>query len=99
MLGAGWGSSQLALLFDEARCLVEPLVFAGVHSGVFAALTSVGSHYDAVDYDAMGQGYSSRKSDAEILAIGNSAARGAGVLMSKVLATIVPCIGIFLITG
>ena len=47
------------------------------------------SAQDGMDYDVVGQGYSSRKSDAEILAIGNSIARGARVLTSKVLATTV----------
>ena len=60
-----------------------------VHSGVLAALTSVGSNYEGIDYDAVGQGYSSRKSDTEILAIGDSAACGAEVLMSKVPAATV----------
>jgi hypothetical protein len=64
-------------------------VSIGVHSGVLAALASIGSHYDGMDYDAMGQGYSSKKSDDELLAIGNSATRGAEVLASKVPATAV----------
>ena len=65
------------------------MVSAGVCSGVLAALTSVGSNYEGIDYDAVGQGYSSRKSDAEILAINNSAAGGAEVLASKVSAATV----------
>ena len=89
MLGADQGSAQLALHLDEARHWVDPLVSTGVRSGVLMALMTVGSHYEGIDYDAMGQGYSSRKSDAEILAIGYSVARGVGVLTSKVLATIV----------
>ena len=56
----------------------------GVHSDMLWALTSVGSHYDAMDYDAVGQGYSSKTSDDELLAIGNSATRGAEVHASKV---------------
>ena len=68
---------------------MDPLVSAGVRSGMLVTLTSVGSHYDGVDYDVVGQGYLSRKSDAKILAVGNSAAHGAGVLTSKVLATTV----------
>ena len=59
---------------------------AGVHSDVLAALTSVDSHYDGMDYDAMGQGYSSKKFDDELLAIGNSATHGVEVLTSKVSA-------------
>ena len=68
---------------------MDSLVSIGVCSGMLAALTSVGSHYEGVDYNAVGQGYSSRKSDAKILAIGNSTARGAEVLMSKVPAATV----------
>jgi hypothetical protein len=64
-------------------------VSARVRSGVLAALTSVGSHYDGVDYDVVGQGYSSKKSDDEFLAIGNSATHCAEVLVSKVPATTV----------
>lgn len=89
MLCADRGSTQLALRLDEAHHRVDLLISVGVRSGVLAALTSVGSHYDGVDYDAVGQGYSSRKSDAEILAIGNSATRGAEVLVSKVPAATV----------
>jgi hypothetical protein len=66
---------------------VDPLFSIGVRSGVLAALTSVSSHYEGIDYDTVGQGYSSRKFDTEILAIGNSAARGAEILASKVSAT------------
>jgi len=68
---------------------VDLLIYEEVHSGVLAALTSVSSHHDGMDFNAMGQGYSSRKSDTEILAIGNSAACGAEVLASKVLAATV----------
>ena len=89
MLGTGQGSSQLVLRLDEARHLVDLLVSEEDHSGMLAALTSVGSHYDGMDFDAMGQGYSSRKSHVEILAISNSAARGAEVLASKVPAATV----------
>ena len=60
-----------------------------VHSGVLAALTSVDSNYEGIDYDAVGQGYSSRKSNAKILAIGDAAAHGIEVLVSKVLAATV----------
>ena len=56
----------------------------GVRSGMLVALTSVGSHYDGMDYHAVGQGYSLKKSDDELLAIGNSTTRDAKVLASKV---------------
>lgn len=86
VLGADQGNAQLALHLDEARLQVDPLISEGVHCGVLIALTSVGSHYDGIDYDAVGQGYASKKSDDEILAIVNSAAHGAEILASKVSA-------------
>jgi hypothetical protein len=64
---------------------VDPLISEEVRCGVLATLTSVGSYYDGIDYDAMGQGYVLKKSDEEIL-IGSSAAHGAVVLPSKVSA-------------
>jgi hypothetical protein len=42
------------------------------------------SHYISVNYDVVGQGYASKRFDDEILATGNSAARSAKVLTSKV---------------
>jgi len=42
------------------------------------------SHYGGIDYDAVGQEYASKRFDNEILAIGNSIAHSAKVLMSKV---------------
>ena len=68
---------------DEAHHQVDPLVSTGVHSGMLEALTSIGSHYDGMDYRAVGQGYSSKKSNNELLAIGNSTTHGAKVLASK----------------
>lgn len=81
------GNARLTLRHDEARRQVDPLIFAGVRSGMLAAFTSVSSHYDGMDFDAVGQGYSSGKSDAEIRAISDSAVRGTEVLASKVSAT------------
>lgn len=54
MVGASRGSTQLAPRLDEARYRVDLLVSAGVRSSVLTALTLVGSHYDGVDYDAVG---------------------------------------------
>jgi hypothetical protein len=56
---------------------------------MLAALTSISSLYDGMDFDAMGQGYSSRKFDAEILGISDSAIRSVEVLVSKVSAATV----------
>lgn len=65
---------------------MDLLISKGIHSGVLSALMLVSSHYDGMDYDAIGLGYSSRKSDAKIFAIGNSATHGVEVLESKVSA-------------
>jgi len=65
---------------------VDPLIFEGVRCGVHAALTSVGSHYGGVDFDPIGRGYASGKSDSDILTIGSVTARGAEVLAGKLSA-------------
>ena len=57
VLGVSRGSAQLALRLNMARHRVDPLVSIGVRSGVLVTLTSVGSHYEGVVYDAVGQGY------------------------------------------
>lgn len=87
MLSIDRADTQLVLRIDETRLWADLLLISkGIHSGVLAALTSICSHYGGIDYNALGQGYSSGMSDNEILAIGNSAARGVEVLVSKVLA-------------
>lgn len=50
------------------------------------ALTSIGPHYDGIDFDAIGRGYAS-KFDDDILAIGSATIRGTKILPSKVSAT------------
>ena len=50
MLGIDRGNTQLTLCLDEAHLQVPPLISKGIHYGVLAALTSVGSHYDGVDF-------------------------------------------------
>ena len=50
------------------------------------ALTSVGSHYDGVNFDAVGRGYAPGKSESDVLAIGSATARGVEVLASKMSA-------------
>lgn len=64
---------------------MDLLISDGIRSSVLASQMSIGSHYDSVDYDAMGQGYSLKKFDAEILAIGNSTIHGAEVLARRCL--------------
>ena len=86
MLGIGQGDAQLALRLNEAHLLVDPLIAEGIHYGKHAALTSVGSHYGGIDFDAVGRGYMSGKSDSDVLAIGSAAAHGAKALASKLLA-------------
>ena len=66
---------------------MDPLISEGVRNGMHVALMSVGSHYDGVNFDAVGWGYALWKSDSDILAIGNTAAHSAQVLASKVSAT------------
>ena len=65
---------------------MDTLVSERIHCGVHTALTSVGLHYGGIDFDTIGRGYASRKSDSDILAIGSAVARGVEVLASKVLA-------------
>jgi len=77
----------LALRLDEARLQVGPLISEGIHYGVLAALTSVGSHYDGIDFEAVGQGYALKKSDYDILAISKATVRGVEALACKVSAT------------
>ena len=50
VLGVGRGNAQLVLHLDKVRLQVGPLISEGIHYGVLAALTSVGSHYDGVDF-------------------------------------------------
>lgn len=57
MLDAGRVDTQLTLHLDEARHRVDLLISEGIRSGVLATLMLVGSHYDSVDFDAVGQGY------------------------------------------
>lgn len=47
---------------------------------------SVGSHYSSIDFDAVGLGYMSNRSDDDILAIGNAIVHGVEALTSKVSA-------------
>jgi hypothetical protein len=82
-------NAQLLPRLDEAHLHVDSLIFEGVRHGAHAALTSVGSHYGNIDFEAIGQGCASRRSESDILAIGSSTAQGAKVLASKVPATTV----------
>ena len=87
MLGVGRGNAQLVLHLDKVRLQVGPLISEGIHYGVLAALTSVGSHYDGIDFEAVGQGYALKKSDYDILAISKATVCGVEALACKVLAT------------
>ena len=42
------------LHLDEARLQVDPMISEGIHCDVHTALTSVGSHYGGIDFDAVG---------------------------------------------
>lgn len=65
---------------------MDHLISKGIYYGVLATLTSVGSHNDGIDFEAIGQGYVSNKSDSDILAISNAAVRGAEALARRILA-------------
>jgi len=54
VLSAGQGNAQLMPHLDEARLHVDSLIFEGVHRGAQAALTSVVSHYNGVNLEAIG---------------------------------------------
>ena len=62
---------------------MDPLIFEGVHCSIHTALMLVSSYYGGIDFDAVGQGYASGKSDSDILIIGSVAAHGAEVLESR----------------
>ena len=68
---------------------MDSLISEGVHRGAHVALTSVGSHYGGVDFDAIGRGCASGRSESDILAIGSVAARGAEAIASRVPAATV----------
>ena len=70
---------------------MDPLSFDGIRCDVHAALTSVGSHYGGIDFDADGRGYASKKSNRNILAIGSVATHGAKVLVGKMSAAYIRC--------
>ena len=89
VLGAGRGNAQLVPHLDEAHHHMDSLISKGVRCGAHAALTSVGSHFGNIDFDAIGRGCAPGRSESDILAIASSAARGAKVLRSKVLAATV----------
>ena len=54
VLSTGQGSAQLSLRLDEARLHVDSLIFEGLHRGALPALTSVGLHYNGVDFEVTG---------------------------------------------
>ena len=86
LLGVDRGNAQLALHLDKARLQVGPLISEGIHYGVPSTLMSVGSHYDGIDFEAVGQGYALKKSDYDILAISKATVRGVEALACKVSA-------------
>ena len=64
---------------------MDSLILEGVHCGSHTTSTSVGSHYGGVDFNAVGCGYASGKSESDTLAIGSATARGTEVLVSKMV--------------
>ena len=85
VLGTNRGNTQLVSHLDEGRFQVDSL-FEGVRCGTLATLTSVGSHYGGVNFDAIGRGYAPGKSKSDILAICSATGRCEKVLKRKMLA-------------
>jgi 5,10-methylene-tetrahydrofolate dehydrogenase/methenyl tetrahydrofolate cyclohydrolase len=86
VVDVGQVNAQLAPRLDEARLHVDSLISEGVHHGVLAVLTSIGSHYDGTDFDVVGRGCVLGRFESDILAIGNATAQGVEVLTSKISA-------------
>lgn len=74
VLGTGRWSAQLAPRLDKACLQVDSLISKWVHRGAHVALTSVGSHYGGVDFNAIGREYAPGRSEGDVLAIGNATA-------------------------
>ena len=86
MLGTGRGSAQLSLRLDEAHLHVDSLIFEGAHRGAHAALVSIGSHYDGVDFIVIRRWRTLGRSKGDIRAIESAAAPGAEARASRVSA-------------
>lgn len=55
-----------------------PLISEGVRHGTHAALVSVSSHYDGVDFKIIKQGRTLGRSESNILTVKSAAALGRG---------------------
>ena len=62
---------------------MDTLISEGIHCGLHTALMLVSLHYGGINFDTIGRGYASGKSDSDILAIDSAVARGAEVLVGK----------------
>ena len=62
---------------------MDSLISEGVHCGAHAILTSVGSHYGDIDFEAVERGYASGKLESDVLDICSATARSAEILASK----------------
>ena len=65
---------------------MDSLISEGVHCGAHAILTSVGSHYGDIDFEAVGRGYVSGRSESDVLDIGSATAWSVEILASKMSA-------------
>ena len=74
---------------DKACLQVDLLISEGVRYGAHATLTSIGSHYGGVNFDAIRRACAPGRSESNILAIGSAAAQGAEAIASRVSATTV----------
>jgi hypothetical protein len=64
---------------------VDSLISKGVHHNTHVTLVLVGSHYDGVDFNVIGQGHALGRPEGDILAIESAAALGTEALVGRVL--------------
>ena len=76
---------------DEARLHVDSLISKGFCHGPLVTMTSVGSHYNGVDFEVIGRGHAPGRSESEVLAIESAAAQGAEALVSKMSGVGIRC--------
>ena len=76
---------------NEARLHVDSLISEGFHCGTLAALTSVGSHYNSVNFEVVGRWHALGRFESEVLAIESAATQGTNALASKMLGTSTRC--------
>ena len=64
---------------------MDSLISKGFHRGTLAALMSVSSHYNSVNFEVIGRWHALGRFESEVLAIESAATQGAEALASKML--------------